>query len=311
MTLQGFSSIRFAPQMFNVADPSQYDFETDRFKETAWRELTSLQDTVTLANRQSNESEATFEGADLTSPVIGTIDAVRVLPNATLEMGAGVGRDASLVIRITSSSTQLTFTPENVIQLVLDHVMIEGAQLPAFVEKEDSMTARAALRAHAPSFDIHGTDIGALLILGFSAERAVKLFSTGTMLVQGMDFLEQGKNGNPVSPESLRGTITYDSQGDALKPIEFGAPDYLSFDDDDVFEIKSLTFDGATQVMHIRFDGVAHKLKTGTAARNVDHRMTAFDYLSGQPYILALLGVVVWMVPTTFAGWRLLKGGKQ
>ncbi|GJL54629.1 MAG: hypothetical protein NPIRA02_17610 [Nitrospirales bacterium] len=309
MTLQQFSSIRFGPNMFTVADPSEYDFETDRFLESAWRDLTKRESMVTLVNSQSSDSDVTFEDVARTSTTIGTIDAVRVPSDSMLEMSVGDGQDASLAIRITSPTTQLTFTPDGTTQLVLDHVAFGGAQLPAFAETEDSLTARVSLRANAPSFEIQGIETGVLLILGFPADRDVKLFSTGTLLIRGMDFLKQGKNGNPVSPESLRGTINYDIQGDEFEPIEFAAPDYLSFGDEDVFEIKSLTFDGVSQVMHVRFDGLAHKLKTGTATRNVDHRITAFDYISGQPYVLALLGVVVWMVPTTFAGWRLLKGG--
>ncbi|GJL66028.1 MAG: hypothetical protein NPIRA05_09990 [Nitrospirales bacterium] len=308
MTLQQFSSIRFGANMFSVADPSEYDFETDRFMEGAWHDLTGLEDMVTLVNRQSNDSEVTFESMEPTYPTIGTVDAVRVVPNTTLEMAVGDGQDASLAIRMTSPTTQLTFTPDDVMQLVLDHVTIAGAQLPAFAETEDSLSARTALRSNAPSFEIEGGDTGVLLILGFPVDREIKLFSTDTMLVRGLDFLEQGKNGNPVSPESLRGTISYDIQGDELKSFELSAPDYVSFDDEDVFEIKTMIFDGATQTMHLRFDGVAHTLKTGTATRQVDHRITVFDYFTGQPYLLALLGVVVWMVPTTFAGWRLLKG---
>ena len=275
--------------------------------ESAWRTVRKLGDTVTLVNSHSNDGQITFEGVEGTMPIIGTIDAMRATKNAKVKMAIGAEMDASLAINVKGPKMQLAFTPDSVSQLILDHVNVEGAQLPAFTETEDSQTLRVVLRDDAPSFEIHGGDTGMLLILGFPLEGKVKLFSTGSLLVRELEFLEQGKSGNPVSPKNFQGKIT----GDGFNPIEFRTPDYLSFGKEDVFEIKLLEFNAVTHTMHMRFDGTAHKLKTGTAKHAVDHRLTAFDYIIGHPYIMALLGIVLWMVPTTLGGWQLFKDLKK
>ncbi len=312
LTLQRFSHISLGAKTLKVADPSEYEFKTDQFKESAWREVQGLGSSVTLTSTQPEDSTVTFESVVKgTRPIIGTVDAIRAISDSKVNMAVGVGQDASLAVKVKGFNTQLAFTPQGETQLILDQVIIEGAQLPAFTESEESLTVRTGLRDDVRSINIRSNDTGLLLILGFSPERKVKLFSAGTLLVRGLEFLEQGKDGNPVSPESLQGTITYDVQGDDIKPIEFRAPDYLSFDNEDVFEIKLLELDTAQNTLHMVFEGEAKKVKTGTATRAVDHRLTLFDQAKHHPYLTALLGIVLWVFPTTISVFRLLKDVKK
>ena len=312
LTLQRFSHISLGVKTLKVADPSEYEFKTDQFKESAWREVQGLGSTMTLTSTQPEDSTVTFESAVKgTRPIIGTLDAIRAISDSKVNMAVGVGQDASLVVKVKGSNTQLAFTPQGETQLILDQVGIEGVQLPTFAKSEESLTVRAALRGDAPSFDIQSHDAGLQLILGFAADRKVKLFSKGTLLVRGLEFFEQGKDGSPVSPERLRGSVKFDGQGDDFKPVEFGAPDYLYFDEKDEFEIKLLELDTARNTLHMVFEGEASKVKTGTATRAVDHRLTLFDKAKHHPYLMALLGIVLWVFPTTISVMHLLKNNKK
>ena len=111
--------------------------------------------------------------------------------------------------------------------------------------------------------------------------------------------------------KKLNGTIHYDQLYKELPAITNKARNDLPFADHDIFEIKKLQFETQANVLVFEFEGTASKGKSGTVARSTAHLLMAFDYITGRPHIMALLGIVLWMVPTILATWGLLKGAKR
>ena len=292
LTLQRFSSLTFGPKYLKIADPSQYIFTSDSFPGSAWMDAEDVGATVTLSGRGSHVAEVTIETPKPKASVAGTVDAISVQPNMSVLMAVGKGQDKSLEVRLVGAPAQVAFSSIGNVEMILDQVNVQGARLPAFSETEESLTVRTEIRENASSFDIRGDEKGLLMMLGFEQKGMVDLFTTGTVLVQSLDFIEQGKSGNPVSPERLKGIISYDERYEDLSEISFQSPDYLSFSEHDTFEIKKLQFNTESNVLILEFEGTASKVKTGTAERSTDHRLTAFDAIWHHPYVQAILDVV-------------------
>ena len=292
LTLQRFSSLTFGPESLTIADPSQYIFELDSFPASAWVDAEGLSARVTLSGRGSHVAEVTIEPAKPNASVAGTVDGINVQPNMSVLMAVGKGQDTSLEVRLAGAPAQVAFSSVGHVEMILDHVNVQGVRLPAFSETEESLTVRTKIRDDASAFDIRGDENGLLMVLGFEQKGMVDLFTTGTVLVQSLDFIEQGKSGDPVSPERLKGTVSFDERYEDLSEITFQSPDYLSLGEHDTFEIKKLRFNTETNVLMLEFEGTASKVKTGTAERSTDHRLTAFDTIWHHPYVQAVLDIV-------------------
>jgi len=127
VAIEKFAAMTFGPETLEVADPSQYQVETDDFPSTAWRSLNVTGLTkVTLATKDSTRHpRVTVEGLNRNEQKTFHLDAMAVAPGAHVTLETRGGNNEGLTVKITGQdSVSLSFREP--LKLIADHSEMHG-----------------------------------------------------------------------------------------------------------------------------------------------------------------------------------------
>jgi hypothetical protein len=219
----------------------------------------------------------------------------------TLEV-SGTGRGLTVKLQGKESSAAVLFASSY--KLTATHAGISGIDSP--MPQADSVTYRATPSEDRPEIEVAGQPSALAFILTVPKEKATSLFSRGSIPVTTLDFTRQEENGSRVSALVGAGEISYpDFPG--IQNVMVEPPAVIGLDQLKRFSIEEIALDPASHGMRFRLDGVAGDIRTGSATFREDRRLTALTMLWQKPSWLFFLAIVVWIIPTIVAAYRLYR----
>ena len=154
VAIEKFAAMTFGPETLEVADPSQYQVETDDFPSTAWRPLNVTGLTkVTLATKDSTRHpRVTVEGLNRNDQKTFHLDAMAVAPGAHVTLETRGGKNEGLTVKIAGQdSVSLSFREP--LKLIADHSELRGPAGMPF-QRYDELTYRVRLPEHASGIEV-------------------------------------------------------------------------------------------------------------------------------------------------------------
>ena len=290
--VQHFANIRFRPQRFEMADPSQYDLAADAYPGSAWKSV----DVGPLVELQGQDE--TLQPAVGFKRIATLKNAIGAVATVTGKSGSVVtvevpdsGSGMSLTIAGNQSTVVLTLTEE--FELTTNHVKLAGmASLPFKVE---SSSFRA--RVLDPKVEVLGGP--RQLTLAFALPPETKTLFTGDLKITGIKFTRQDATGAEETAVGRNGEITY-PEFPALGKIAVANPDYLDLMPDDVLHVAEIAFSPEQGEFRFSMDGVVRTLGSGPFEFVRDHRLTILQHLWHGHRQALLIGIGLWVFPLTF-----------
>lgn len=138
-----------------------------------------------------------------------------------------------------------------------------------------------------------------------AGDSSLALVPAGVRVAE-LDFTRLDAEGRRLSTLVGAGRITYPDDL-AQKEMAVEAKDYVRIAGMQDFRIKTLEWRPEHGELRLRAQGQAGELRVGPEGAGRDARLTWFASLSGSPALVALFGILVWVFPTTVAGWKLWK----
>jgi hypothetical protein len=302
LTVERFQRISFGPAKLEEADPASYLLLEDRFPESAWKSVLAPSPCVITPGNEMLMPAVTLES---TAPDTnrGTLDRLQAAAGSgvTLEV-SGTGRGLTVKLQGKESSAAVLFASSY--KLTATHAGISGIDSP--MPQADSVTYRATPSEDRPEIEVAGQPSALAFILTVPKEKATSLFSRGSIPVTTLDFTRQEENGSRVSALVGAGEISYpDFPG--IQNVMVEPPAVIGLDQLKRFSIEEIALDPANHGMRFRLDGVAGDIRTGSATFREDRRLTALTMLWQKPSWLFFLAIVVWIIPTIVAAYRLYR----
>jgi hypothetical protein len=230
----------------------------------------------------------------------GVLDRLRVEPGSevTLEV-RGAGR--RITVQLEAKQTMAAVSFRGSFQMTTKAAAIQGTDTTG---RAESLTYRAMLSDDRPALELSGQPSAMTLVLTISPDETQKVFPREPIPVTALEFTWQGESGSRVSSLVSVGAIGYPSFPSIPKG-EFKPPDLIGLDQLEGFQIEEIGLDPVNEGLRLRLSGIAGHVATGAREHAKDHRLTVFDMLLKKPVAIAVLGFVVWMLPTGLAGYRL------
>jgi hypothetical protein len=164
-----------------------------------------------------------------------------------------------------------------------------------------SQSYRAVLSEDQPAIELTGQPSALTLVMTMPSIETKSLFPSESIPVTAIDFERQGEGGDRVSSVVSRGEILY-PEFTAVAKAAFKPPDFVGLDALEGFRIEQIGLDPEIRGLRLRLSGTAGFIRTGSQEYSKDHRLTAFDVVRGKPVMIAIIGVVGWLLPTVLAG---------
>jgi hypothetical protein len=230
---------------------------------------------------------------------LGEVDRLFVPPGARVDLAVIPEKPPRLSIRIWDQPSRVLISMQGEWLLDLVDAKIEskasGAMVTLKVSAEDGSISEFTSAAPGPQ-----------LILTVPAQNKPPELLPAPLPVSALKLTEQGPVGEVQSTISGEGRITYDEAQDQ-KVIDIKPRDYIALDDFRNFDIRRVGFQSENGAIHLVAGGTVGSLKAGPARAIHERAVTWFDYLWHQPQSVQLFALVVWLFPTTLAGYKLFK----
>jgi len=292
MALRGFREVRLSGAEVWMANPAQYDLKRDTYPEAAWK---ALAPEPSLVLRPADRAAAT-----VTILPAGRSDHSLVLDpiytgpaDITLESP----EKGSLLVRMRGPKQEVSLPRE--FRIVADHCVKEGRPLPY---QSPSVTLRVRLRQNTRLHAFSSAGSGVLLALELSPDWKQPVLAKTGPAVEAVQFLDQGRTGEPESTLVGPGAIRYEEYP-GVDPVRLNANDFLIVEDLRRFRLLRAAPGEQAKSLQVSLHGVAGRLASGPAGFVRDRRRTRFDSLWRSPTLATLFTVLVWLVPT-LAGVR-------
>jgi hypothetical protein len=312
--------VTFEPDTLAIADEDRFDLKANRFPEDAWRPIPPtgrvgleplpgappVGPAVTLQS-----AEATGRGQSAGTASLGIVKLVRAEGGAEVVMAIGREKDGeqawmTVDLHGPAASVDLVFPARFLV--FADYMGLEGAGARSVAG--DTLSLRAASESNT-LVHVQGGARGLVLQVE-PAGPAATLLEASQIPVSAVALTRQGPTGERHSSLIGPGTLRYPSlPGKA--PVKLMAGDHVSLDGLRKARIKSLGLDtglGPTKDhvgLKLTLDAVASTVRVGTPEQPRDARLTWFDWLWHDPVVGIMLAIIVWVLPTTVAGYRLWK----
>jgi TIR domain len=281
-------------------------------QEDAQRSETSLSSALTgrLRITATGKRGATvmLEGAVLGAATSGEIDRLFVPPGARVEVEVTPEKPPGLSVRILDRPSRITFLLSGEWLLDLVEAKIDSRVMPA--KEADATTFRLLSADDGSLAELISTTAGSRVILTAPSGTAPPSLLPAPLRVSALDLAAQGPLGEPLSTVSGEGRIAYVGL-EAAKGIDVKTGDFVVFRDLQNFYIRSVDFQPEPGMLRLLAGGVAGSLQSGPAGGIQERALTWFDWLWQQPRSVQLFALVVWLFPTTLAGYKLLKELRQ
>lgn len=309
VAIEKFTAMTFEPEILEVADPSQYQVETDDFPPTAWKALNVTgSKKVTLATKDSTRHpRVTVEGLNRNEQKTFHLDAMAVAPGARVTLETRGGNNEGLTVKIAGQE-HLSLSFREPLKLVVDHSALRGpADMP--FQRYDELTYRVRLPEHASGIEVNASPDGPILSPTFtSGQSTISIFSR--IPVTTLDFTRQESSGERVSALTGEGTMTFPDYPH-LGTVPIKKNEAIGLEQLDRFTIQEISLTAKASGMHLVADGMAKQIRTKTGQIPIEHHLTAFDVLWHSQKLTGLAIIVVWMFSTTLGAYRLWKEFKR
>ena len=315
VTVEKFDEMTFTPQQMQIADPSKYLFEEDRYPEDAWTPLAPNGPIVMTGADDALQPAVTLENADPADPAqTGRLDSIRVKPGADVVVELRNERVSDVTLTVDGQPSFATLAMPGAFLMINDYVRLDGITDRPH-QTAGSLTYSAQLPIHSPFIEIAGSPDALRLLLTVALGEDENPFSTGGIPVTAVDFVRQGLQGNLETTllPGVEAQISYPDYPD-IEPVSFRSPDFLGLDALDMCRIDIISLDREQGGIFVRLNGVAGHIGTGSAEFPRDHRLTRFETFWHSSKIAVLFTIAVWVFSTTLGGrklWKELAGGKE
>jgi hypothetical protein len=303
----------FEPETLEVADPSQYQVETDDFLPTAWKPLnvTGSKRATLAAKDLTRHPRVTVEGLNRNEQKTFHLDAMAVGPGAhvTLETRGGKngGLNEGLTVKVAGQdSVSLSFREP--LKLIADHSELHGLGDQPF-QRHDELTYRVHLLERASWIEVAASSDGPILSPTFaSGQSTISIFSR--IPVTTLDFTKQESSGERVSALTGEGTMTFPDYPH-LGTVPIKKNEAIGLEQLDRFTIQEISLTAKASGMHLVGNGMAKEIRTKHGQIQVQHRLTALDALWHNARLAVLFTIITTAFSISLGAYRLWKEFKR
>jgi len=282
-----FSKIELHPSSLRVADPNQYNMETDSFPPTAWQPLTMFGYVRISPKTQGNL--VTIQPENPREKILGILDPIYVREESHVIFEMDEHDPRIVTIKISGPETRVIFTPTQRFEIIADESHVAGIKDFPFPD-EPSFTFRPELPEHRSKIEIRGTDQHLILILKVSLSSGNQIFAERPIPIKTLDLSRQDASGNRVTALVTPGVLRYPDFPD-LPAQTIPATEYVSIEPKKVMTIKRMRLLTDKPGLMLLLDGTAKHIRSGSAEFPVDHRLSKFDKLLNNAKVKSLFGL--------------------
>ena len=277
LTLQDIGQVSFRSDRLLVADPRQFDVNSDSFPPKAWLDILSKGDSITFERQKvEGQPEVTLKSAEGKETVTGTIDRIFLAQEAVVTLEMAQDNALTMSIRTDKGRQRTILSDIHAIELIENGLVLRndiGVPFP----QDQELTYKVFFGAKTGRMEILGGEGKFIIIIKKSADPERDLFSQDVLPIQSVDFSWQDPaTGERKSPAGLKGNISYRNPA-GLPEVEFQSPMFVTLDGLERFEVTSISLDPMNHTIKVDLQGRAGYVKTGTAGNPRDHRPTLFD----------------------------------
>ena len=314
VAIEKFTAMTFEPETLEVADPSQYQVETDDFPPTAWKPLnvTGSKRATLSAKDLTRHPRVTVEGLNRNEQKTFHLDAMAVAPGAhvTLETRGGKngGLNEGLTVKIAGQE-HVSLSFREPLKLVVDHSELRGpADMP--FQRYDELTYRVRLPEHASGIEVNASSDGPILSPTFaSGQSTISIFSR--IPVTTLDFTRQESSGERVSALTGEGTMTFPGYESLLGTVAIKKDEAIGLEQLDQFTITEISLTAKANGMHLVGNGMAKEIRTKNGQIPISRRVTKFDELWHNARLAVLFTIITAVFTASLGAYRLWKEFKR
>ncbi|MCA9467402.1 MAG: toll/interleukin-1 receptor domain-containing protein [Nitrospira sp.] len=295
LTFQHVGKLSVNPDRLLVADPAEYDMDSDSYPPKAWQDVEVDGKTVTfVADRPSISPDITLEMTEHKEAVVGQLDSIVLTDEAVVSMEVSPDNAVTWSIRTTQGRQRVVMSRIHAVQLIQSGLKATpGLSIP--FPQDQELTYQVIFEHKPGTIELFGQDEALVMVLqeksdntndsGDPQQKAVtkKLIAHSVLPIQDVDFSWQDPGtGERRIPEGFRGTVDYVSpQG--IPGVMIGENEFLTVEDLAHFEITSMSVDPNSHQLVVDLKGEAGYVKAGTAGNPQDLRPTVFDAIRYSP----------------------------
>ncbi|MEQ1680898.1 MAG: toll/interleukin-1 receptor domain-containing protein [Nitrospira sp.] len=332
--IENFETITITPKTIEVADPSLYQLEEDRFPDRAWRKLVLAQSELTVvANRQTQLSRVVVESGG--EPI--KLDSIVARPGARVSLETrekekrenredktkkdkkeSSERRGGLTIKVAGQK-EFIVSPGHQFKVIADHVEMRGVKNVPFAQ-DGELTYRITLPEQPSRVVLHARSDQLVLlptfVLGHAAHQVF-----GGIPVTTIDFTRQAseadgdkktyiKAGERVSALTGDGMVTFPGYEHLLGTVSMRKDEAVGLEKLDGFTIQELSLNGTG--IHLVGEGMAKEIRTKIGQIPIHkHRLTALDALWHNARLGVVLTIIATVFTTSLGAYRLWKEFKR
>ncbi len=283
LTIENIGKIAISPDRLLVADPADYDMESDSYPPKAWLDIPVNGRTVQFDVGTSGiASEITIEPTDHQEVVGGQLDSIVLTDETFVTMQVSNDNAVTLAIRKKNGPQRVVVSRVHAVQFI-QIGLHAPPELSIPFPQDQELTYHIIFENKPGTIELFGEDEALVLVMKDKETRSKKPISSSVLPIQSIDFSWQDPGtGERKPPEGFAGMVEYvGPQGMPSVPIGMNA--FLTLDDLDHFEITSVSIDPTSHTLMVDLKGRAGYVKTGTAGNPQDLRPTLFDKFRYSP----------------------------
>ncbi|GJL60678.1 MAG: hypothetical protein NPIRA03_35350 [Nitrospirales bacterium] len=283
LTVENIGKLVSSPDRLLVADPADYDMESDSYPPKAWLDIPVNGRTVQFDVGSSGmASEITIEPTDHQEAGAGQLDGIVLTDETFVTMQVSNENAVTLALRKNEGRQRVVVSRVHAVQFIQI-----GLQAPPELSipfrQDQELTYHIIFEKRPGTIELFGQDETLALVMKEKDTTSKKPISRSVLPIQSIDFSWQDPGtGERKPPQGFAGTVDYMSpHGMPSVPIRMNA--YLTLDDLDHFDVTSISIDPIRHKLVVDLMGKAGHVKTGTANNPKDLRPTLFDHIRYSP----------------------------
>jgi hypothetical protein len=291
LTVEHIGKFSISPDRLLVADPADYDMESDSYLPKAWLDVPVNGRTVNFVADPSGLSSAiTIESTDHNEAATGQLDGIVLTNDAVVTMEVS-NKAVTWSIRKKEGPQRVVVSRVHAVQFIQT-----GLQAPPELSipfsQEQELTYQVIFERKPGTIELFGKDKVLVLVM---KEKGIvpheketaqkKQLSSSVLPIQTVDFSWQDPGtGERKPPEGFSGMVQY-LNPEGMPSVTIGTQAFLTLDQLDHFEITSISVDPDNHTLLVDLKGEAGYVKTGTTGNPQDLRPTIFDHIRYSPLL--------------------------
>jgi hypothetical protein len=310
VAIEKFTAMTFEPETLEVADPSQYQVETDDFPPTAWKPLnvTGSKRATLAAKDLTRHPRVTVEGLKRNEQKTFHLDAMAVAPGAHVTLETRGGNNEGLTVKVAGQE-HVSLSFREPLKLVADYSELHGLGDQPF-QRYDELTYRVHLHERASGIEVAASLDGPILSPTFaSGQSTISIFSR--IPVTTLDFTRQESSGERVSALTGEGTMTFPGYESLLGTVAIKKDEAIGLEQLDQFTITEISLTAKANGMHLKGNGMAKQIRTKNGQIPISRRVTKFDELWHNARLAVLFTIITAVFTASLGAYRLWKEFKR